>query len=140
MSSGQASSISEFSKGRAATEPSTRPARDSTVRNLIMTARSWLGRLVSFPAARVLMIFLIGFAAGIAWQSYSNAARQAIAGWSPHLAWLAPASEPAGVSPERFKAMSHALATTRQGLDKLSAEIGKVQAQDAEAPRRRTAR
>jgi hypothetical protein len=86
------------------------------------------------------MVFVVGFAAGIAWQSYGNAGRQAVAGWSPHLAWLAPTTEPGRMSPDRYKAMSHALATTRQSLDRLSAEIGKVQAQDGDAPRRRTAR
>ncbi len=100
----------------------------------------WLGKLVSFAFARVLMIFLVGFAAGLAWQSYGDAARKAIAGWSPRLGWLAPATAPGGTSPERLKAMSLALATARQSLDKLATEISKVQAQDRDAPRRRATR
>ena len=83
------------------------------------------------------MIFLVGFAAGLAWQSYGDAARKAIAGWSPRLGWLAPATAPGGTSP---KAMSLALATARQSLDKLATEISKVQAQDRDAPRRRATR
>jgi hypothetical protein len=71
----------------------------------------------------------------MAWQSYGGAARQAIAGWSPRLAWLAPAAAPAGISPDRLKAMSLALAGARQSLDKLGTEISK--AQDGEAPPRR---
>jgi len=140
MSSGQPSSVSEFSKGRAASAPSTEPPRGSTARTLVMSARSWLGELVGLPVVRVLIIFVVGFAAGIAWQSYGVAARQAIAGWSPHLAWLAPATAPGNISAERLKAMSRDLASARQSLDRLSTEISKVQAQESEAPRRRAAR
>jgi len=86
------------------------------------------------------MIFFIGFAAGLAWQSYGGAARLTIAGWSPRLSRLAPAAVPTGTSPERLKAMSLALATARQSLDKLATEISKVQAQDRDAPRRRATR
>ena len=140
MMSSQPSSLSEFSKGRAAAEPSTEPPRGSVVQTLIATVRSWLDQLASFPAVRVVAIFVVGFAAGIAWQAYGSGARQAIAGWSPHLAWLAPAGAPGGISPDRLKAMSHDLASARQTLDKLAAELSKVQAQADEAPRRRAGR
>jgi hypothetical protein len=133
MNSSLTSSLSEFSKGRP-----DQPLRRSTVPNLITAARLWLGKLVSFAVVRVLLIFFVGFAAGIAWQSYGGAGRKAIAAWSPHLAWLAPAVD--GTSADRFKAMSVALATARQSLDKLTTEIGKVQAQDRDVPRRRAAR
>jgi hypothetical protein len=128
MNASLTSSLSESSKGRLATEPSNKASRLTAV-------RLWLGELVSSAAARVLMIFFVGFAAGIAWQSYGGAARQAIAGWSPHLAWLAPAGAPGGTSADRFKAMSLALATARQNLDKLGTEISK--AQDGDGPPRR---
>lgn len=139
MNSTQTSSLSEFSKGRQATEPSTKPPRHRTARNLVTTARRWLGKLVSFAAARALVIFFVGFAAGMAWQSYGGAERAAIAGWSPHLAWLAPAGAPAGASSDRYKAMSLALATARQSLDKLGTEMSKAQAQaqGSDAPRRK---
>jgi hypothetical protein len=137
MNSSLTSSLSEFSKGREAAEPSTKPSRHRTARNQITAARLWLGKLVSFVAARGLVIFFVGFAAGIAWQSYGGAVREAIAGWSPHLAWLAPAGAPGGSSPDRYKAMSLALATARQSLDKLGTEISKVQAQGSDAPRRK---
>jgi hypothetical protein len=137
MNSSATSSLSEFSKGRVATEPSNKLPRHITVRTLITTARLYLGKLISFAVARVLMIFLLGFAAGIAWQSYGGAERKMIAGWSPYLAWLAPAAAPAGTSPDdRFKEMLLALASTRQSLDKLAKEIGQVQAQDSVAARR----
>ena len=95
-----------------------------------MRAQLWLGKLVSFPFVRVLMIFVVGFAAGVAWQSYGGEARKTIAGWSPHLAWLATAPASAGASAERLKATSLALATARQSFDKLTTEIGKLQAAD----------
>src|SRR5215475_9676225 len=105
MMTTQTSSLTEFSKSRAATEPSSKQPHRLAVRNLITTARSWLGKAGSFAVVRVLVIFFVGFAAGIVWQSYSNAGRKVIAGWSPHLAWLAPAATAGSTAPDRFKAM-----------------------------------
>jgi hypothetical protein len=76
----------------------------------------------------------------IAWQSYGGGVRKAIAGWSPRLAWLAPAPAPSGGSAERFKAVSLALASARQSLDKLSTEINRLEVQGGDAPRRRATR
>ena len=136
------SSVSELSRSRPATESPNKPRFRTAVRNLITRARSGLGKLVSFAFARVLLIFLVGFAAGIAWQSYGGAARKTIAGWSPHLAWVAPA--PAASSgaassgaADRLKATSLALASVRQSVDKLASEIGKLQPEDAPPQRRR---
>jgi hypothetical protein len=122
------SSASESSKGH--TERSNKPSLHARVGNLIVRARSWLGKLVSFPFARVLVIFVFGFAAGVAWQSYGGETRKTIASWSPHLSWLAPATALAGTSAERLKATSLALAAARQSFDKLTTEISKLQAQD----------
>ena len=132
------SAVSEFSKGR--TERSNKPSLRTLVQNLIARIRLWLGKLVSFAFARVLMILIVGFAAGVAWQSYGGAARKAIASWSPHLGWLAPAAVPGGTSPERLKATTLALAAARQSLDKLSTEINRLEVQGGEAPRRRATR
>jgi hypothetical protein len=131
---------SDFSKGPLAVEPANQPPRRAAGLNLITKARLWLGKLVSFALARVLMIFFIGFAAGIAWQSYGGAGRKAIAGWSPHLDWVAPAATPAGNSAERLKAASLALAAVRQSVDRLTAELNKLQAEGGDAPRRRSTR
>jgi hypothetical protein len=130
------SAASAFSKGRA--ERSNKLSLRALIQNLNARVRLWLGKLVSFPFARVLMIFIVGFAAGIAWQSYGGAARKAIAGWSPHLGWLAPA--PGGASPERLKATTVALNAARQSLDKLANEISKLDAQSGDVPRRRASR
>jgi len=132
------STVSEFSKGR--TERSNKLRLPATIRNLITRIRLWLGKLFSLAFVRVLVIFLVGFAASIAWQSYGGGVRKAIAGWSPRLAWLAPAPAPSGGSAERFKAVSLALTSARQSLDKLSTEISKLPAQDGDAPRRRATR
>jgi hypothetical protein len=133
------STLSEFSKGRPATERSNDPPFHRPAWNLIARVRSWLGKLVSFAFVRVLVIFVVGFAVGFAWQSYGGEVRKAIASGSPRLAWLAPAA-PAGTSSERLKATTLALATARQSLDKLATEISKLQAQDADPPRRRATR
>jgi hypothetical protein len=123
------STVSDFSKGR--TERSNNKLSLRTlVPNLIARIRLWLGKLVSFAFPRVLMIFVVGFAAGIAWQSYGSEVRKTIANWSPHLAWVAPALAPAGTSAERLKATSLALAAARQSFDKLTTEIGKLQVAD----------
>ena len=132
------SAVSEFSKGR--TERSNKPSLRTLVQNVIARVRLGLGKLLSFAFARVLIIFVIGFAAGIAWLSYGGAARKAIATWSPHLGWLAPAAVPGGASPERLKATTLALAAARQSIDKLANEISKLEAQGGDVPRRRAGR
>jgi len=69
---------------------------------------------------------LIGFAAGMAWMSYGYSVRAAIAGWSPRLAWIAPAAT-AGSSRDRIRATSQALAAVRQSVDKLATEVNRLQ-------------
>jgi hypothetical protein len=122
--------VSEFSRSRPATESSNKPRLLAAVGSLVTKARLSLGKLVSFVFSRVLIIFLVGFAAGIAWQSYGGDVRKAVAGWSPRLAWVAPAATPAGGSRERLKATSVALTAVRQSLDKLATEVDKLQEQD----------
>jgi hypothetical protein len=131
------SSVSEFSRSRPGTESPNKPRFRTAVRNVITRARLGFGKLVSFAFARVLLIFLLGFAAGIAWQSYGGGARKAIAGWSPRLAWVAPTSASSSGSTERLKATSLALASVRQSVDKLASEIGKLQPEDTAPQRRR---
>ncbi len=57
--------VSELSRSRPAAESSNNSRLRTAVRNMITRPRSWLGKLVSFAFARVLLIFLVGFAAGI---------------------------------------------------------------------------
>jgi adenylosuccinate lyase len=122
--------ISELSRSRPAAEPSNKPGVLAAGRSLVTRARLSLGKLVSLAFLRVLLIFLVGFAAGGAWQSYGNDARKAVAGWSPRLAWVAPAAASASTSRDRLRATSSALTAVRQSLDKLATEVDRLQDQD----------
>ena len=72
---------------------------------------------------RFLIFAFIGVTATLVWQSHGGTAREAMARWSPHLAWLAP---PEG--PEQIVAISRDLAVVRQSVDKLASDITKLQA------------
>ena len=52
----------DFSKGRPAAERSNKLRLPATMWNLITRIRLWLGKLFSLAFARVLLIFLLGFA------------------------------------------------------------------------------
>jgi hypothetical protein len=119
---------SEFSKSDLAAELSSEPPLHPSELSLIRRTRLRLGKLVPFAFVRFLMIFFIGVAATLAWQSYGGAAKGTIASWAPHLGWLAPPPAPAGTSPEQLVAMSRGLAVMRQDVDKLAADIIKLQA------------
>jgi hypothetical protein len=137
MNSSATSAVSEFSRSRPAGEPSNKPRLHTTMRNAFMSVSSWPRKLVSSAFARVLLIFAVGFAAGMAWQPYGGAVRKAVASWSPRLAWVAPAAAPGSNSGDRLKATSVALTAVRQSVDKLSAEISKLQPEDGAPQRRR---
>src|SRR5712671_5690223 len=119
---------SEFSKSGLAAELSTEPPLHPSELSLITRARLRLGKLVPFAFVRFLMIFFVGVAATLAWQSYGGAAREAIASWSPRLGWLAPSAAPASASPDQLVAISRGLAVVRQNVDKLAADITKLEA------------
>jgi hypothetical protein len=119
---------SEFSKSGLAAELSSEPPLHPSELSLIRRMRLRLGKLIPFAFVRFLMIFFIGVAATLTWQSYGGAARETIASWSPHLAWLAPLPAAGGASPEQLVAMSRGLAVMRQDVDKLATDITKLQA------------
>lgn len=123
------SSLSELSKGRRPSESSNESYLRSSKLNLVKYVRSWFDRLFQFAFTRYLIAFVVGVAATLAWQSYSGGARQAIAKWSPHLAWVAPAGSSASAFPERMKATTVAFTAVRQSMDKLATELSKLQAQ-----------
>jgi hypothetical protein len=126
------SAASESSRGGAGR--SNEQSLRTSVQNLAARARLWLAKLASLPYARVVMIFAAGFIVGMLWDSYNGAARKAIAGWSPHLSWMAPTA-----SSERLRTMELALSTARQSLNKLATEMSRLEAQGVDAPRRRSA-
>jgi hypothetical protein len=130
---------SEFSKRGLAAEFASEPPLHPSELNLLTRARLRLVKLIPFAFVRVLMIFFIGVAATLAWQSYGGAAREMIASWSPHLGWLAPPPAPASPSPEQLVAMSRGLAVIRQNVDKLAADITRLQATQQGVPDRTSA-
>jgi hypothetical protein len=119
---------SEYSKSGLAAELSSEPPLHPSELSSITRARLRLGKLIPFAFVRFLVIFFIGVAATLAWQSYGATAREVMASWSPHLAWLAPPPAPVSTSPEQVVAMSRGLASMRQDVDKLAADITKLQA------------
>ena len=104
------------------------PAHDPPAKP-VTRVRSWLHRLVPLAFVRFLMIFFMGVVATLAWQSYGRAAREVIARWlAPRpVAQAAPAPF-AGASSDDLLAMSRSLAALRDGVDKLAADITKLQA------------
>jgi hypothetical protein len=97
---------------------------DHMVRQLTpKSKRPSLVNRVSRRLARSLIIFCIGVAATLAWQSYGDDARKMIADSSPQFGWLAPQTTRNGTpSPElQFKAMSLAFSAMRQSVDQLAA-------------------
>ena len=141
MSSGLTSTLSEFSRksefanSPLAAETTSRPSRQSFMRNLAARVRggfgklmAWPGRLFSGAFARYLLAFLLGAAAMLAWDSYGFAARRTIASWSPRLAFIAPKTT-SGISSEQIRATSLALSAVHQSVDKLATEIGRLEAQ-----------
>ncbi len=67
---------------------------------------------------RFLAFLIIGVTGTLAWQSYGGPARETIASWSPAL--------PMGA--DHIVTISRDLAVVRQGVDKLAADIAKLQA------------
>jgi hypothetical protein len=90
----------------SAEAPAARPAYPKN--DQLPDRRSWLGQLAPLAFARYLIVFFIGVAAALAWQSYGGAARQMIA--------------PAASSPneQQFTAISLDLDALRQGIDRIA--------------------
>jgi hypothetical protein len=103
MSSKLTSALSEFSKGRWASEPSDEPPLHPSELNLAMRVRSWLARLDPLTFTRYLIAFFVGVIATVAWQSYRDGSKDEIV-----------AAAPVNVD------------SVRQSIDKLSAEIAKL--------------
>jgi hypothetical protein len=128
--------LSEFSEGRWAAEPPIDPPLHPTELDLIQSMRSSRVKRALLAFAGFLIAFGIGIAATLAWQSRGNAVRGMIANLSPRLAWLAPPAAPvadaaptasASASPDQLAAISRSLAAVRQSVDKLAADITKLQ-------------
>src|SRR5712672_4471502 len=79
----------------SAEAPTIRPADLKNDR--FPNGRSSLGKRALLALVRFLIIFCIGVAATLAWQSYGDAAKM-IASSYPQLGWLAPQAEPVAQS------------------------------------------
>src|SRR5258708_24470725 len=104
--------------------------------------RSALGKRVLLALVRFLIMFCIGVAATLAWQSYGCAARERIASAYPQLAWLAPQAAPiarsapdtiglaaqAAPSPDQH-AMLLDLDAVRQSIDRIANNMATSQEQ-----------
>src|SRR3981081_3409021 len=147
-----ASTLSRTQSDFSADLWSATPSVDARLRPVDVTSRRPArGRRASRALARFLLMFGIGVAATLAWQSYGDAARENVASSYPQLAWLSPQpappaqAAPAMVAPaaptipapdlEQLKAMSLGLAAVRQSVDQLAAgqqqmatDIAKLQA------------
>jgi hypothetical protein len=103
----------------------------------------WRQLLATFGhfAPGTLIAFCVGIAATLAWQAYGNGARRMVANSFPQLGWLAPLATAApstpgpnapgsetGASPEQLAAISHSLAVVRQSVDRLAADVARLQA------------
>jgi len=133
--------LSEFSRGRLA-EPSNEPPLHPTELDLIQSMRSSRIKRALLALGGFLIAFCIGIAATLAWQSHGNTVRGMIANLSPQLAWLAPQAAPAadaapaasaGASPDQLAAISRGLAAVRQSVDRLAADITRLQATKPDA-------
>jgi len=96
-------------------------------------------------AARSLIIFCIGVAATLAWQSYGDATREMIASSYPQLGWLAPQTAAAESTPEitaptapatgldspELRSILVNLGAVRQSVDELAAQFAASQQQMA---------
>jgi hypothetical protein len=78
--------------------------------------QAWHGRQKSRSRSRVLMMIFLGAIAILAWQFYSHAAREIIAGLSPQLRWLAPQAVGADTDSDRIEQITH-------NVDRIASDI-----------------
>ena len=130
----------EFSEHLWSIEPSV----DARMRVADLQKPSFKTRAARY-LARFMIIFSMGVATTLAWQSYGNEIREMIANSIPQLGWLAPqaalaktASETAPTasataSPERqeLEVISISLAAMQQSIDQLTAQFVASQQQMA---------
>jgi hypothetical protein len=109
------------------------PVRPATLENDRPERRPSLRKRASRALFRFLIVFCVGVATTLAWQSYSDVARQTIANSYPQLRWLAPQAEPiAQKAPEaialvapafdhQLNAISLNIDAVRQSIDRIAA-------------------
>ena len=79
----------------------TEPSSDAKIRPAVSKREQpSLGKRTVRGLARFLMIFCMGVAATLAWQSYGDATREMMASSHPRLGWLAPETVAVQITPE----------------------------------------
>ena len=130
MTSTASPTRSEFSEDMYPTEPLV----DEKIRPATLKIKQ---PSVRRRAARSLILFCMGVAATLAWQSYGDATREMIASSYPQLGWLAPQSAFAETAPEKtspsapantsdtleLKSILINVAALRQSVDQLAVQF-----------------
>jgi len=135
MTSTASPTRSEFSEDMYPTEPLV----DEKIRPATLKIKQ---PSVRRRAARSLILFCMGVAATLAWQSYGDATREMIASSYPQLGWLAPQSAFAETAPEpnapvnasdalELKSILINVAALRQSVDQLAVQFVASQQQMA---------
>jgi hypothetical protein len=128
-------------------EPPLHPSEIDRLEGARWRLPAGLARWIPVALLRFMIVFFIGVGTTVAWQSYGNAARRMVAGLYPGLGWLAPAAPPSAAvapgsavsaSPDQLAAISRSLAGVRQSVDRLTADITKLQAAKQDQPLART--
>ena len=102
------------------------PLRPATLENNpLPNGQPSLRKRASRTLSRFLIVFCVGVAGTLAWQSYGDAAREMIVSSYPQLGWLAPPS----VDQQQLNAMSLDLEAVRQSVDRIAASVATGQEQ-----------
>ncbi len=107
--------------------------------------RASLHRWVPVALVRFMVIFFIGVGTTLAWQSYADTTGRMVSGALSRLGlgWMAPpmpaipAASAANDLPD-LAALSRSLATVRESVDRLAADLAKLQTARQEPPARTT--
>jgi hypothetical protein len=106
--------------------PSSEEALDHKVRNSPKSKRPSLVNRVSRSLARFLIIFCIGVAATLAWQSYGDDARKMIAHSFPQFGWLAPQASRNGTPSPEFATMRRSVEQLAANQQQMAGDIAKL--------------
>ena len=125
----------EFPTHLSASKPTGDGMNQSSLEAPIM--RPSLGRRALRRLARFLLVFGVGVGTTLAWQAYGDAARATIANSTIQLGWLEPqiapvvpiAPAPAGANSSDLQQLAFSVATVRQSVDLLTAQLAAGQGQ-----------
>jgi hypothetical protein len=93
----------------------TGPSSDAKIRPAVLKREQpSLGKQTVRGLVRFLMIFGMGVATALAWQSYGDATREMIASSYPQLAWLAPETVAVETTPEITSSIASATSSDSQ--------------------------